>query len=257
MAKDKKRAPRKGAKKQKSSPRKRTKNVKEFASLSCTRTLQVPSTGNPVVNTLYSLMNTSLDQFPRAVNVATAFQHYRINYIQVRFKPDADTFAPVVGGSTNKPMLYYMIDKAGALPTNITLEGLKQMGAKPRDFDEKDVTIGWRPSVLEVAMTAGGGALVGGQAAKYRISPWLSTSDTAVFQPWNASTVDHLGLYWFVAASQQGGAQPLAYQIEVEVQFEFKKPLVTGSTGDHTAIGAILAIENRSADGIVGGVDGV
>ena len=25
-----------------------------------------------------------------------------------------------------------MIDKAGAIPTNITLEGLKQMGAKPR-----------------------------------------------------------------------------------------------------------------------------
>ena len=32
-----------------------------------------------------------------------------------------------------------MIDKAGAIPTNITLEGLKQMGAKPQALDEKPV----------------------------------------------------------------------------------------------------------------------
>lgn len=51
-----------------------------------------------------------------------------------------------------------MIDKAGAIPTNITLEGLKKMGAKPRALDEKPIVIGWKPSVLENVMTAGGGA---------------------------------------------------------------------------------------------------
>lgn len=225
----------------------RTKNVPERASLSEQRTMSVQ--GGFVNNTLYSLMNTSLDQFTRASIVAKGYQHYRIKYITLKVKPTWDTYA--VGGANpaGKPNLYYMIDKAGAIPTNITLEGLKQMGARPHNFDEKVRVIGWRPSVLTADLTASGAAPVV-QGSQYKISPWLNTSDVSVFQPWNPSTIDHLGVYWYVEAPvQAGGNQP--YTCEVEVQFEFKKPLVATSVGATAAIPAGLAQLNTSKDGIV------
>lgn len=234
----------------------RVRNVSEYASLSETTTLKVSQGQDPVTNTLYSLMNTSLSQFDRATQVAKAYQHYRIKYIQLKVKPFADTYINVQAGqnATSKPNIYYMIDKAGAIPTNITLEGLKKMGAKPRALDENPVVIGWKPSVLENVMTAGGVAPLA-QGARYKISPWLNTNANSVdVAVWNASSVDHLGVYWYVEQSiAQGGNQP--YFIEYEVQFEFKKPLMATAVGEFHAVPVIHATGNRSRDGVVGGAD--
>lgn len=233
----------------------KTRNVSEYASLSEVVTLQY-SGNNPVTNTLYSLMNTSLDQFDRATQVAKAYQHYRIKYIQLKIKPAADTYFTVQAGqtATSKPNVYYMIDKAGAVPTNITLEGLKKMGAKPRALDEKPVVIGWKPSVLENVMTAGGAAPTT-QGSRYKISPWLNTNANSVdIAAWNPSTVDHLGVYWYVEQQiVQSGNQP--YFLEYEVQFEFKKPLMATAVGEFNAIPVQHAVQNRSRDGIIGGSD--
>ena len=66
-------------------------------------------------------------------------------------------------------------------------------GAKPRALDEQTLLIGWRPSVLEASMTAGGPAL-SAQGAKYTMSPWLNTNANSVNPgAWTPSTVDHLG----------------------------------------------------------------
>lgn len=231
------------------------RNTPEYASLSCRATLTAPGGGNFNVNQMYNLMNTSLGQFTRAINVAQAYQHYRIKYINITLKSPYDTYA-LQGVGWAKPKLYYMIDKAGAIPTNVNLEGLKQMGAKPRDLDEKSLHIAWRPSILQVDMTAGGGAGVG-QATQYKISPWLSTSNVAVAQPWNASSVDHLGVYWYVEAVATGAPQQLQYLCEVEVQFEFKKPLIYNSIGLSDALPVQLAKLDLSPDGVEGGSDGI
>lgn len=223
--------------------RNRTRNTPEYASLSETRTMSVPNPGF-ITNSTYSLMNTSLDQFVRAPLVAQAYQHYRIKYIELRIKPTYDTFAT---GGTTKFHLYYMLDKAGAIPTNITLEGLKMMGAKPRSLDEKTLKIGWKPSVLEVALTQGGPAPLN-QGTKYQISPWLNTNASSVNTPWVASSVDHLGVYWHI--NQIAGANT-PYEVEVEVQFEFKKPLISSATGVVEAIPAAVAQINASKDGVV------
>jgi len=230
-------------------------NVAEYASLSETRTITAPSTNN-LINTLYSLMNTSLDQFTRAPIVASAYQHYRIKHIKLTMKPPYDSYVSGATTAFRKPYLYHMIDKAGAIPTNISLEGLKQMGAKPRALDERPLTIGWRPSVLQDAMTSGGPAATA-QGSAYKISPWLNTNAVSVGTPWNPSTVDHLGVYWYLAAAADGSPPTFVYEIEVEVQFEFKKPLVTRSTSTINAVPAQFAQPNESSDGIVGGVDGV
>lgn len=245
------RRPRRGGKAKRGKRGKRTgrgtKNVADYASLSETHTLTV--SGGYSTNRLYSLMNTSLENFSRASIVAQGYQHYRIKYLQLRIKPTFDTFF-----TTNDPAnvntkhhVYYMIDKSGAIPTNITLEGLKNMGAKAFQLDEKTFKAGWRPSVMEQVLTVAGAAPQA-EGARYRISPWLSTSAVAVGNPFTPSTVDHLGIYWYVE-QLAGTAQP--YEVEIEAQFQFKKPLLSTAVGAFHAIPSSFAVANASRDGIV------
>jgi len=227
-------------------------NVPDLASLSVKRSMVTSQGGQFAANALYSLMNTQLTDFPRAVQVAAAYQHYRIKKITLTFKPSYDTFQ--AGPAANsKPRLYYMIDKSGSIPTNSSLEGLKQMGARPVDLDEKNVVRSWTPSVLEAAMYAGGGAGAG-SFSKYKITPWLTTSannvSPGIFQ---ASGIDHLGIYWWV--DQLVNTNGYQYSVECEVQFQFKKPLINNLTSVE-ADRATVAVINDSPDGIVGGPDG-
>ena len=178
------------------------RGVPEWASVTESAAL-TNITGLPYnMNTMFGLNGTNLSQFiNRAVPVAQAYQHYRIKRIRMEFKPQYDTFTPEIGAAGTGvlvPNLFYMIDKSGSIPTNITLEGLKQMGAKPRAFDEKPLTIGWKPSVLTADMTAGGAAFTV-QPSQYKISPWLNTNANSVdIAASNPSTIDHLGVYWYV-----------------------------------------------------------
>lgn len=230
-------------------------NVSDYAGRSVVRSLSSgSSSGLFDANQLYSLMNTSLEQYDVAVQIAQAYQHYRIKSVSLKVQPQFDSYVFSGTQTQGKPNLYYMIDKSGTIPTNITLEGLKQMGARPRALDEKPIVITWRPSVLTSDMTTGGAGAVA-QPSQYKISPWLSTSSTPVFTPWNANSVDHLGIYWLVD-STSFSATTLNYKVDVEVQFEFKKPLwAKGTSSQVSAIPARPAITNDSRDGIVGGTD--
>lgn len=235
---------------------KRSSNVPDYAGVSENRTFIVSGPNPvPVANQMYTLMNTSLNQFVRASTVAQGYQHYRIKRITLKIKPEFDTFLQGTTVSYGKPKLYFMIDKSGSLPSNVTAEMLKQMGARPRNLDEKPLIISWAPSVLTSDLTAS--APVATQAAQYKISPWLSTSDAVVGTVWNPSSVDHLGVYWYVASTNYAGGGGLPYQVDVEVQFQFKKPLITGPGATTSAIQLIPAVLDNSPDGIEGGSDGL
>jgi len=249
----KKAAPRRVARKPVRRVARRTTNVGEYASLSETRTLTVQ--GGLIYNTLYALMNTQLSDFVRAPIVAQAYQHYRIKHVKLSIKPPFDTFDSTATTGYGKPYLYHMIDKSGAIPNTITLEGLKGMGAKPRALDEKPLTISWAPSVLTDVMTVGG-AVPASQGSQYKISPWLSTSANTTNNLWAPSEVDHLGVYWFVYSPGFSGSSPV-YTVDIEVQFEFKKPLLAKSVGDIAATPVRMAVLDRSPDGIEGGSDGI
>lgn len=242
---------RRGGKRRGGMRSKRSSNVPDRASLSVKRSLSTSAGPGFNSNTLYSLMNTQLLDYQRAVQVAAAYQHYRVKKIRMTFKPTLDTFVGA-GGST-KPNLYHMIDKSGSIPTNVSLEGLKQMGARPRQLDEKNLSFEWSPSVLESVMYASGG-VGAASSSKYKISPWLTTTAENVspgaFVP---SAVDHLGCYWIVDQLAPVGYQ---YTIECEVQFEFKKPLINILSAT-IAEPARVATLNDSPDGIVGGGDGI
>lgn len=233
-------------------------NVKDFGSLSDNRTYAAP-TGNIVANQMYSIMTTTLSQYDRGIQAAKAYQFYRIKHISVKIKPQFDTYAfNQNGGATptgyGKPKLYFMFDKSGSLPTNITLEALKQMGSKPRNLDEKAINISWSPTVLNSAMSVAGAATT---TSQYKVTPWLATNANSVSPGvWVPNDVDHLGVYWYVESTSYGGTGGLPYQVDVEVQFEFKKPLWS-AVGNTNAIGLVPAIVDASPDGVEGGSDGI
>lgn len=229
--------------------KKRSGNVPEWGSLSCKRTINPTAGGSYTVNTLYSNMTTCLNQFPRALFLANAYQHYRIKNIKMTWLPQFDTFG-ASGGTGSKPNLYYMIDKSGSVPTNVSLEGLKNMGAKPVALDEKPVVRSWKPSVLEGALQISGAI----QASKYKLSPWLSVDNTPITPAFQASLINHLGIYWYVDQAE-ASATAYNYKVEVEVQLEFKKPLVNGMTSAVQAVGSVPVELNHSPDGLVGGID--
>lgn len=232
-------------------PRSVSTNQPEHASMSCTRSLTVST-----VNTMYSVLNTQLVNFTRATTVAQGYQFYRITNIKLRVKSPFDTYQNT-GTAYQKPYFYYMLDKSGSIPTNVNLEGLKQMGAKPRVMDEKAITVSWKPSVLTLVATnlpvVGSAPL----ANAYKLSPWLATCQDPQTPAWSPSQVDHLGIYWGAFAQATGAPDPITYEVEMEVQFEFKGPLVYRNPSTTSATPAAFAIENDSVDGVVGGPDGV
>lgn len=187
---------------------------------------------------VYGLNGTQLSQFiSRATSVAAAYQHYRIKRILLEFKPQVDTFFPDVGATGTGflvPNMFYMINKSGSIPSTVTVDGLRAMGAKPIRFDEKTIKVAWRPSVLQE--NAG---VLGDVGSGYKISPWLSTNANANAPGvWQPSTVNHLGIYWQVSrpGTLPAGVAELTYDIQITVDFEFKKPLVKTSSSNLPAL---------------------
>jgi len=170
--------------------------------------------------------------------------------IKMTFLPTLDTIGVAAGPS--KVFLYYMIDKSGSIATNSTLEALKQMGAKPIALDEKPVSVSWAPSVLNSVLTATPAGT--SQPGQYKISPWLSTQ-SSVGNPgaFTGSVVDHFGLYWYVWSLAGGTA--VQFNVEIEVQFQFKKPLLVLTTSAYNAVPSVIPIHDNSSDGIADGRD--
>lgn len=206
---------------------------------------------NGTVNTMYANRAFQLADFPRAAAIAANYASFRIAKITMRFKPINDTYVPGVG-APGVPYHYHQLDKSGAVPSTTTLENLKQMGAKPKRFDDKTIVVSWKPAVLTADLTlAGVGSVAGSQ---YKLSPVLSTNANAgnPAVAWAPSVVDHLGLFWYVEQANGVGNQ---YEVECEVQFYFMRPLVK-ATGGTEAQQLPYAVINDSPDGIVGGNDG-
>jgi len=189
-------------------------------------------------NQMYGSNVFQLDQFDRAVAIARAYQEYRITSCKWTFKPQFDTFTANTDAATalRVPQFYFMIDKAQSLPLGSTLATLRSMGAKPRRFDDKNVTVTYSPAVQ--------GAVWDGAAATVpslpRTSPWLNTN-AAPDGPWAPNTIDHGGLFYIL--DTQGplpGDGQYEYGVELEVQFQFRKPLLPIISGENKAKPLVL-----------------
>lgn len=177
------------------------------------------------------LRNTQLADliFDRSQAVAAAYQQYRIKYVKLTFKPSADTFPAVAGNVI--PQLYWMIDKTNSIPLNADANTFFSMGARPRRMDDKNLIYAYKPSALVADFTAAGVTT----ASQLKISPWLSTNANSgnPVAGWAPSAVDHMGCAFYV--TKINPADALQYSLDVEVVFEFRKPLWKGSNGQEVS----------------------
>lgn len=212
----------------------RARSVPDIAKLTESTPLTVY---NCVMNQMYQKRDFTISVNPRASAVANAYQHYRIKKVTLIIRPQVDTFVGTVAGvGFTAPNFYYMIDKTGALPTNVTLGALKSMGAKPIRLDDKTIKISWRPSVLQDVQDVNPSA-PGQRPVSYKISPWLTTNANALNPgPFVCSSVDHLGIFWY--AETPAGPSSLQYNVEAVLDVEYKKPMNSSLTGDVESIKA-------------------
>lgn len=190
----------------------------EFASMKQTINL-----ANDPCNIIYKFENICLNAFDRAVQVARAYQYFRITKVTVQFKPFQDTY----NNSTTQsvPYLHWLIMKGDTLdPT--TFNAMRDAGAKPIRFDDKTVTVSFKPGVQnQVVGEDALGPTTTTAWAQSRISPWLATS----YQPgtdltvWQASQVPHRGLLYGVQQDYSTVTQ--YYDVSITAHFQFKKPL--------------------------------
>lgn len=225
--------------------RRSTTNVREYASASVTASL-IGLTSN----TMYFQPNMSLDQYNRSVGIARQYQRFRIKSVTLRIKPNMDSITTVAAGAPQKAYVYFLIDKNGSIPNNVTLEGLKQAGAKPYALDERPFNRTFKPTVHTLTQEPAG---VTSQFSQYKTSPWLTTNDNPNnVGAWNPNTTSHYGYKLFI---EQVGAIT-TFNAELELQFEFIKPLAA-------LLSAVpptrmeYAVIDESPDGIEGGPDGL
>lgn len=174
-------------------------------------------------NNPYSDLEQNLAFYDRATNIAKAYQFFRIKYVKYTFIARYNVFQ----GNTNEttafpmPQLYFRIDKSGALPTNTSIQQLKDMGSKPHKFTQNKV-ISWKPGV---SITTGNDNNALSLNTGVKISPWLMTNKAPEQAGWATNDTDHKGLYWFMETAGLPGDGTYEYDAEVEVVFEFKRPL--------------------------------
>lgn len=189
-------------------------------------------------NTPYAIRNIALTNSNRAVQVARAYQYYRIRKVWFKFKPIYDTYAATTGSSANVPYLFYCVDKDGTFPASTSTATMRSAGAKPIRFDDKTITRTIVPQALMQAVSAGAGpgAPLVQQAGKGVRSPWLSTNANAYNSDpgaaWVANSIDHLGIVYGVDQANQPTSPGAIGLLEVIIEYEFKKPLWTLGTGD-------------------------
>lgn len=168
-------------------------------------------------NTAYRLGAISLDQSSqRVLDIAKGYQQYRLRKITCVFKPKFDTFS--AGGASSVPEFHYIIDKLNSFPPGTNLQSLRDAGAKPIRFDDKNIVVSWRPSVLTETFGQAN------PASQYKLSPWLSVNaNSGTANPFAYSSIDHFGLSWQVNVLASPGYGDL--QLEFTLDWEFRRPL--------------------------------
>lgn len=202
------------------------------------------------VGQLWSLDTINLSQFDRMAAIGRAFRWFRINKVEVRFKPYADTYAAY--GSQSVPYLYTLVDTGDVMNLN-SFNAIRDAGAKPRRFDDKTCLVSYKPRVLMFGgkQTQSGDPVTTSITPVYnssKQSPWLPTNVNAGLNAttWAPNTTSHLGLIYGVEQDTTGAGVRQAYGVELTVYFEFKGPLNAPGTQSETvpiAVKEIVASE--------------
>jgi len=148
------------------------------------------------------------------------YQYYRITSVEMRFKPQVDTF-PTGQGNT-LPYLYFQYDKSGSL-SGLNAQGFEDIGTKAIRFDEKTLIRKWKPSVLQYTATETLGGLTG---SEFKVAPWLPTQITNGLPN---NKVTHYGAIFYI--SKAAPTDGTIYDVDVVVNVQYRKPQITPSQG--------------------------
>jgi len=157
----------------------------------------------------------ALNQYQRAVDISTGYQEFRIDYVELTYKNNADTYQSGATTGSPVPQLYYQILKDGS--SNTALQQFTQNGVNPHSL-AKDGNVTWRykPCVVYAGQN--------GQPSILKQSPWINT-DQAVGASVSANQTLHYGTSMWIDA---GSAAPYTSgTINIEVHFSFRKPRYT------------------------------
>jgi len=171
---------------------------------SATETFSLACTAGQVYDFTFSLHD-----LVRTNGLLSVYQFYRITSVEMKFKPQSDTF--VAGGGAALPYLYFQYDKSGAL-SGLNAQGFEDIGTKPIRLDDKTISRKWRPSVLTDTPD--------GNITQFKVSPWLPTHFAGLMN----DQVLHYGSTYYI--SKQNPSDATAYDIDVIVNVQYRKPLV-------------------------------
>lgn len=158
----------------------------------------------------------------RASALAQQFGFYRIAKITYVHRPYFDTFSPdptgVPGGNPlTVPQLYWQMNRYGDAPAVFDGDYLRSLGSKPIRFDDKNVTVSYRPNMLMV-----GEDNAGNDASQVKMTPWISTDETPGDGAFTLSTAEHFGHLLFIDAAASAPGQ--VGMMDVQIHYEFKTP---------------------------------
>lgn len=171
----------------------------------------------------------------RAAAVAQQFGLYRIAKITLKYKPASDTYVsnPAFiggGGVFTVPNLYWKMNRFADAPAAFSADDLKNMGAKAFRFDDKAITISYRPNVLTSTVSAGT------NSGQIKMTPWLNTDSAPDTPNFALSTQSHYGHFYIVEAGVNGNGQQPCGSVEATIVYEFKNPRVQYHTTGYSTI---------------------
>jgi len=205
----------------------------------CSDMMQFGSTGESsaaLVTDTAENYQFNLKQFPRAQLIASQYQEFKIDYVEVRIKPYFDTYNSAVVGTipagtlTRAPQLYKYIIKTGELAPS-SPEWFRANGVNAITLaKDRNISMRYKPAIRVGENTASTSA--GSGFSTIKVSPWLSTNDTTVvgFAP---NTAIHYGHAIYVDSQQASTVNTEVCQIEIEAHFLFRKP--NAQVGDPSA----------------------
>jgi len=155
----------------------------------------------------------TMQDLVRCEALMSVYQYYRITSVEMRFKPQIDTF--ISGGPSLLPYLYWQYDKSSAL-SGLNAQGFEDIGTKAIRLDDKTISRKWKPSVLTDSTAAGG-------VTQFKVAPWLPTQ----FQGAANNLVDHYGAIFYI--SKMSPSDGTVYDVDVVVNVQFRKPLIVPS----------------------------
>lgn len=188
------------------------------------RLTQTLSTVSLLPNTPYRISVGGITG-DRARAVCEQFALYRIAKVVYKYKPNADTFVSNAGfiggnGAVTVPNLYWKMNRFADNPPAWAVQDLKDMGAKPIRFDDKPVTIAYKPNILTSIASAGS------DSGQIKMTPWLNTDDAPETGQFAPSTTEHYGHFFWIDCATNGDGTAAVGSLDVTIYYEFKNPRV-------------------------------